>query len=703
MRTISFFENVQCKDPIGSITFMEYLKNIQKGTWAHAVNSYRNADLDKKNLPCFTISGTFNARSNDGLKDHSGIIAIDIDHKGDELDVSGLKSDPYLYAIHQSVGGKGYVAYFLIDPNKHTESFHGLQNYLLTKYNLTIDQACKDVARLRIVSFDPEMIVSEVEPPIFDKFIIEPIIENTGSIIQSSINYPPPSLVQLISIADHLVQESIDITKEYDDWIKIGFAIVHHFGEDGRASYIKISSLHPKFNEKEVNNRYDDILKKDDGRTSIGSLFHVLKKYGVKSSEIIHYTHAIQEIIQYTHASQETEVEHDGIIDETDSQIIEFLQEKKVVRNLVLNRIEVDGRIIEDHDVNSLFMECKQYIKSRKKDQKDKKRKNKSISKNMFLTAMESKFIHEYNPFDDFVGSLPNIDGRSHLDQLLSSLTYDDPQARIFVEKWLVGLLASLQGIHIVTILVLVGKQNIGKTTFFRHLLPDSLKRYFADAKIDEGKDYMALLTSNIIVCDDEFSGKSKSEVMALKRIASQDMITFREPYGRYNNTRKRYALLCATTNDEYVLSDLTGNRRLLPINIQNIDNELLKSIDKTMLFAELKKLAQNESNYILSAEDIELLNSITITNEEPQREEELVIQFIRKPDSSNEHDTSNEKTNTEIFQHLKQKSNLDISQKKLGMALKKHGYVKFSKRINGISKSVYKIILIDSLDTPSW
>jgi predicted P-loop ATPase len=693
MRYISFFDNVLCKKPNGSITFREYLKNIKNGTWEKTVNFYRDGEIDKKDLPCFTISGTFQSRSNDGLIEHSGIIAIDIDHKGDELDISKLKYDHYLHAIHQSVGGKGYVAYFLIDPNKHTESFHGLQNYLLTKYNLNIDQACKDVARLRIVSFDPEMTIAEVEPPIFDQFIIEPVIENTGSIVQSSINYPPPSLELLTSIADHLVKESIDITKEYDDWIKIGFAIAHHFGEDGRTSYIKISSLHPKFNEQEANNRYDDMLRKNDGRTSIGSLFYTLKHYGVRTSEIINHT--------YT--SQETEVEHDGIIDETDSQIIEFLKEKRVVRNLVLNRIEVGGRIIEDADVNSMFMECKQYIKSKKKVQKDKNRKNKSISKNMFLTAMESKFIHEYNPFDDFVESLPNIDGRSHLDQLLSSLTYDDPQARIFVEKWLVGLVASLQGIHIVTILVLVGKQNIGKTTFFRHLLPDSLKRYFANAKVDEGKDYMALLASNIIVCDDEFSGKSKRQVVALKMIASQDMMTFREPYGRYNITRKRYALLCATTNDEYVLSDLTGNRRLLPINIQNIDNMLLKSIDKTMLFAELKTLAHTESNYILSTEDIELLKQITITNEEPQREEELVLQYIKKPDPLNEHETSYEKTNTEIFQHLKQKSNLDISQKKLGMALKKHGYEKFAKRINGIPKSVYKIILIDSIDSPPF
>ena len=694
MRTLSFFDNVQCKVPNATITFDEFLHNVQSGTWKRDVLSYRNGEIEKKQLPCVTISGIFNTRSNDGLIQHSGIIAIDIDQKGDAaLDVSGLINDPYLYAIHHSVGGKGYVAYFLIDPDKHSESFSGIETYLLSKYNISIDTACKDVARLRIVSYDPNMTIAQSEPPIFDQFIVEPVTQHSDAIVQPAKNYPPLSLERLTIIADHLVEKSIDITKNYDNWIKIGYAIANHLGESGRASYMKISSLHPKFNEHEVNRKYDYMLQKNDGRSTIGSLFYLLEQYGVKTSEITHRTD--------TH--QENEVEHDGIIDETDSQIIEFLQEKGITRNLVLNRIEVDGRIIEDADVNSLFMECKQYIKAKRKEQKGKKGKNKSISKHMFLTAMESKFIPEYNPFTDFVASLPEIDGRPHLDALLSCLKYDDPEARIFVEKWLVGLMASLHGIHIVTILVLVGKQNIGKTSFFRHLLPDQLKRYYADAKVDEGKDFMALLASNIIVCDDEFSGKSKSEVVALKRIASQDMMTFREPYGRYNITRKRYALLCATTNDEYVLTDLTGNRRLLPINIQNIGIDRLKSIDKTLLFAELKVLVQNERNYILSAEDIELLNRITITNEEPQREEELVLQFIRKPDPSSEHAISTEKTNTEIFQFLKQKSNLDISQKKLGMALKKHGYEKYPKRINGISKSVYKVVFVSTIDAPSW
>lgn len=693
MRTLSFFDNVQCKVPNGTITFDEFLHNVQSGTWKREVLSYRNGEIDKKNLPCITISGTFNSRSNDGLIQHSGIIAIDIDHTSHEIDVSGLITDPYLYAIHHSVGGKGYVGYFLIDPDKHAESFLGLQQYILSKYTISIDKACKDVARLRIVSFDPELTKAQSEPPIFDQFIVEPVTQKSDADAQPSKNYPPPSLDQLTSIADHLVEKSIDITKDYDDWIRIGYAIAHHFGEEGRSSYMKISSLYPKFNEHEVNTKYDYMLQKNDGRTSFASLIYFLQQYGVKTNEITHRTD--------TH--QENEVEHDGIIDETDSQIIAFLQEKGITRNLVLNRIEFEGRIIEDADVNSLFMECKQYIKAKRKEQKSKKGKNKSISKHMFLTAMESKFIPEYNPFTDFLAGLPDIEGRSHLDQLLSCLTYDDPEAKIFVEKWLVGLMASLQGIHIVTILVLVGKQNIGKTSFFRHLLPDKLKRYYADAKVDEGKDFMALLASNIIVCDDEFSGKSKSQVVALKRIASQDMMTFREPYGRYNITRKRHALLCATTNDEYVLSDLTGNRRLLPINIQSIDIDLLKSIDKTLFFAELKVLVQNECNYILSDDNIELLNRITITNEEPQREEELVLQFIRKPDPSSEHAISTEKTNTEIFQILKQKSNLDISQKKLGMALKKHGYEKYSKRINGISKSVYKVVFVSTIEDQSW
>jgi predicted P-loop ATPase len=693
MRILSVFENVHSNIPTGTIEFETYLENVKNGVWKSDVESVRNGERVKTSLPCITISGVFTKRNNECLVEHSGIIAIDIDYEGDHLDVSSLVNDQYLYAIHRSVGGMGYVAYFLIDPNKHAESFRGLQHYLMSNYGLSIDKACKDVARLRIVSYDPELMIADAEPPIFDQFIVEPENQKDDMIVQSTNNYPPPTLQQLSSIAEYLVKESIDITKQYDDWIRIGFAIAHHFGEEGRASYIKISSLHPKFNEHEVHKEFDYMLNKNDGRTSIGSLFHTLKEYGVRANDILQHTSNIQEI----------EIEHDGIIDETDSQIIEFLQEKGIIRNLVLNRIEYDGRIIEDADVNSLFMECKQCVKSKRKEQKGKKHKSKSISKHMFLTALESKFIPEYNPFDDFVESLPEIEGRSHLDALLSCLTYDEPEAKIFVEKWLVGLLASLQGIHIVTILVLVGKQNIGKTTFFRHLLPDQLKRYFADAKVDEGKDYMALLASNIIVCDDEFSGKSKSQVVALKRIASQDLMVYREPYGRYTITRKRYALLCATTNDEYVLSDLTGNRRLLPINIQNIDIELLKRIDKTLLFAELKTLAQYESNYILSAEDIELLNSITITNEEPQREVELILQFSRKPNPLNHEESKMEKTNTEILQHLKQQSNLDISQKKLGMALKKLGYVKYSKRINGIPKSVYNIVLPSSIDAPSW
>jgi predicted P-loop ATPase len=692
MRILSVFENVQSNIPTGPIEFETYLENVKNGVWKSDVESVRNGERMKTSLPCITISGVFTKRNNECLVEHSGIIAIDIDYEGDHLDVSKLVNDQYLYAIHRSVGGMGYVAYFLIDPSKHAESFRGLQDYLLSSYGLSIDKACKDVARLRIVSYDPELLIAAAEPPIFDQFIVEPENQKDDTIVQSTNNYPPPTLQQLSSIAEYLVKESIDITKQYDDWIRIGFAIAHHYGEEGRASYIMISSLHPKFNEHEVHKEYDYMLKKNDGRTSIGSLFHTLKEYGVRVNDILQHTTTIQEI----------EIEHDGIIDETDSQIIEFLQEKGIIRNLVLNRIEYDERIIEDADVNSLFMECKQIIKLKRKEHKGKKHKNKSISKHMFLTALESKFIPEYNPFDDFVASLPDIDGRSQLDALLSCLTYDEPEAKIFVEKWLVGLLASMQGIHIVTILVLVGKQNIGKTTFFRHLLPDQLKRYFADAKVDEGKDYMALLASNIIVCDDEFSGKSKSQVVALKRIASQDLMVYREPYGRYTITRKRYALLCATTNDEYVLSDLTGNRRLLPINIQNIDIELLKRIDKTLLFAELKTLAQYESNYILSAEDIELLNSITITNEEPQREEELVLQFFRKPDPSKQDVGKIGKTNTEILQYLKQQSNLDISQKKLGMALKKLGYVKYSRRIDGVPKSVYNIEVISQSDEPS-
>ena len=69
-----------------------------------------------------------------------------------------------------------------------------------------------------------------------------------------------------------------------------------------------------------------------------------------------------------------------------------------------------------------------------------------------------------------------------------------------------------MQGDYSLAILVLCGDQGIGKTNFFRNLLPAELRSYYGESKLDAGKDDEILMCKKIILCDDEFGGKSKQE-----------------------------------------------------------------------------------------------------------------------------------------------------------------------------------------------
>lgn len=84
--------------------------------------------------------------------------------------------------------------------------------------------------------------------------------------------------------AVHFIQaKRIDITNQYKDWFRIGCALAHEFGEEGRHWFHLISRVYEEYNEGDCDIQYSKCLKyrKDNGIT-IGTFFFICKSFKIE-------------------------------------------------------------------------------------------------------------------------------------------------------------------------------------------------------------------------------------------------------------------------------------------------------------------------------------------------------------------------------------------------------------------------------------
>jgi hypothetical protein len=128
-----------------------------------------------------------------------------------------------------------------------------------------------------------------------------------------------------------------------------------------------------------------------------------------------------------------------------------------------------------------------------------------------------------------------------------------------------------------------------------------------------------------LIVLDDEFGGLATKDVKDFKKIADANQIDIRLPYSAFYSKMKRKASLCGTSNDVSVLKDVTGNRRILPLNVTSIDYNKMILLDTDSLWREAFKLWRENYDWkIYTSEDIDYLAKHTNNNIEVMPVEEL-------------------------------------------------------------------------------
>ena len=95
---------------------------------------------------------------------------------------------------------------------------------------------------------------------------------------------PTPSAntaTKVEKLIDLLKSSHTDITADYNDWLKVGFALASEFGESGRSYFHDISSINQGYSQTESDTKFTECLKSDSGRTDISTLFYLAKNKGI--------------------------------------------------------------------------------------------------------------------------------------------------------------------------------------------------------------------------------------------------------------------------------------------------------------------------------------------------------------------------------------------------------------------------------------
>ena len=146
--------------------------------------------------------------------------------------------------------------------------------------------------------------------------------------------------------------------------------------------------------------------------------------------------------------------------------------------------------------------------------------------------------------------------------------------------------------------LVLVGNQGGGKSSFLRFLaLNDD---WFNDnfSTLDSLRAIENLRGMWIVELAELQATKRAKDVETIKSFITSRVDTYRAPYNRRTEQRKRMCVLAGTSNPVDFLTDKTGNRRFLPIrcDVSKATFDMFKNEDETrFIFAQAWGEAMNE------------------------------------------------------------------------------------------------------------
>ena len=371
---------------------------------------------------------------------------------------------------------------------------------------------------------------------------------------------------------------------------------------------------------------------------------------------------------------------HDVVTDRLQVRCAHNLGDEAIGR---LGERQETWRNLTDKDINTMVCQCVA-------------EKGVNISTNEMWTALKSDMVPAVHPLRAWLDGLRpyTADQPDWIDMVASQVKVKpsgeeakgdkargEELWRGCFKKWFVAMVASWMKDEVVnhTVLVLVGRQGIFKTTWLDNLIPPELRAYSSKLPLSGqiSKDDRLRLCENGLLNIDELDAMCGREMNIVKSLLTSTDVNERAAYGRLKERRVRLASFCASTNKREFLTDVTGNRRWLPFEVESIQNPFHTIIPYERLYAQAKALVEEGMfSYWFDMEEMEVLEAHNEDFRALENEEELLKVYFAVPAS----DSMNAKflTTAEISEKLISAGNIKrpMSLSRLGMILGQHGFI---------------------------
>ena len=638
---------------------------LRKSLAENKTEAYNKA---KKSLPAFTPSAKFvGGRKLEFLAEYSKCIILDID-KLNEKDLQNAahlaNQSEFTFASFISPSGNGLKILVKISSSKdyHKEAFLLVQAYYECILKLEIDKSGKDVTRLCFYSFDENLYLNENATTFVTLSAVE------MSLIETQ---PEPKTQNQ--------EPSTDYEAIYNHCIKFTEKKVQY--ANGSRN-VFVHQLACNMNRKAVPmdialNFIQTDFNFDDKEVSqaVTSAYGNILEFGKTEKATIPNEKQKKQTGKNTDDEDDDDDEKPRVtqIDKLEN----FLSGKYVFRhNIVSGKLEFQyfggkkWNVMNDFIENSMLREC---LKARIKT-------NLSSLRNLLY----SDFCQLFNPFEDYFKNLPKYDEKTdYIFQLANTITTTKQELwQQCFKKWLVAMVGCVLDDKVInhTVIVFSGKQGLGKTTWVEKLVPKQLKEYLFSGTINpNNKDTLVQLAECMLINLDELENLNRSEIGSLKEIITKTQIRMRKAYGHNNETMPRRASFAGSVNTAQFLNDSTGSRRFLCFELEGIKYQ--HDVDINLAFSQALFLFKSGFRFWFDQEEIK---NITANNEQYQlhspKEELLLTWFEPCP----KEEASLFLNASQIAAKLADRTKLNLNDatiNKLGKALKKHNFIKISKK----------------------